>query len=95
MPELEMFFEYPESKYNDGIMLEEYHDRISLVAAYKSNGQGTAGKKWCYPQKDRGPAEKAIPWKIELGHDRDTAIQMLQDILRFLNPDDPGDGSPF
>ncbi len=87
MSELEMFFPYPNSKYSDGIMLEEYHDRLSLVAAQEGKGDGTTYKRWCYPQgKDRGPLDKAVPWKIELGHNRETAIKMLKDIISFLAP---------
>ena len=82
MPELEMFFEFPDNKYGEGIMLEEYNDRLSLVFAQKpKSGNGTVYKKWCYPQgKDRGPLEKAIPWKIHIGRDRQEAIEMLRAI---------------
>ena len=74
-------FEYPDDKYGSGIMLEEYNDRISLVLAQKSQGEGTVYKKWCYPQgKDRGPIEKAIPWKIQIGRDRIEAVEMLRKI---------------
>jgi len=59
MSELEVFFEYPDSKYGEGIMLEEYNDRISLVLAQKGKGEGTAWKKWAYPQnKERQPTER-------------------------------------
>ena len=81
MPELEIFFEYEDSKYGEGIMVEEYNDRISLVLAQQGKGDGTVYKKWCYPQgKDRAPLEKAIPWKIYLGPDRKKAVEMLRKI---------------
>ncbi len=81
MAELEVFFEYPDNQYGEGIMLEEYNDRISLVLAQKGKGNGTVYKKWVYPQgKDRGPIDKAIPHKIYLGHNREVAIDMLRKI---------------
>ena len=83
MAELEIFFEYPDNKYGEGIMVEEYNDRISLVLAQKGQ-EGTTWKKWVYPQKRvdgrNEPNEKAIPHKIYLGHDRATAIDMLRKI---------------
>ena len=92
MAELEIFFEYPDNKYGEGIMLEEYNDRISLVLAQKGQGGGTVWKKWVYPQnKDRQPIEKAIPHKIYLGHNRETAIEMLRKIaieLKGVKGDD-------
>ena len=84
MAELEMFFEYPGEKYGEGIMLEEYNDRISLVLAQRGKGEGTIWKKWVYSQKrvdgQNLPSEKAIPHKIYLGHNRETAIEMLRKI---------------
>lgn len=84
MAELEIFFEIEGSQYGEGIMLEEYHDRISLVSANKGK-EGTNYKKWCFPQtKDRVPAEKAIPWKISLGPNRKSAVDMLRKIAMEL-----------
>ena len=81
----EIFFEIPGSKYGEGIMLEEYNDRISLVLAQKGKGNGTTYKKWCFPQtKDREPAEKAIPWKIQIGRDRQEAVETLRKIAMEL-----------
>lgn len=81
MSELEIFFEYPNDQYGQGIMLEEYNDRINLVSAQKAQGNGTVYKKWVFPQtKDRQPAEKAIPHKIYLGNNRESAIEMLRKI---------------
>ena len=61
--------------------MEEYNDRISLVLAQKGQAEGTVWKKWVFPQgKDRQPNEKAIPHKIYLGHNRQSAIDMLRKI---------------
>ena len=80
---MEIFFEFDWSKYGEGVMLEEYQGKYSLVAAVKGKGKGTVFKKWCYPQKDKKPNEKAIPWKITLGDKREAAT-MLQKILSEL-----------
>lgn len=95
MAELEIFFPYPNSKYGDGIILEEWHDRLSLVVGSKSQ-EGTVYKKWVFPQtKDREPASKAIPWKVQLGSSREEAIDMLKNILMELGVDMSDDGVPF
>ncbi len=78
----EIFFPYPKSEYNEGIMLEEYKNTYCLVSAM--SGQNGAFKKWCYPQtKNRFASEKAIPWKINLGNHRES-IDMLRKILDEL-----------
>ena len=85
MAELEVFIKYPDNKYGEGIMIEEYNDRISLVLAQEGQGNGTVWKKWVFPQnKERMPMEKAIPHKIYLGHNRETAIDMLRQIAMHL-----------
>ena len=90
MAETEVFFEYPNDQYNQGIIVEEFNDRISLVLAQKPKGNGTIYKKWCFPQtKDRQPTEKPIPWKIFIGHDRQSAIEMLRRIAIHLKGDGP------
>lgn len=80
---MEIFFEIPESKYGDGIFLQEYNGKISLVSGRKGK-EGTNHMRWCYPQKDKGPAEKAIPWQIGLGLNRQSAATLLQKILSEL-----------
>lgn len=83
----EIFFDL-ETKYGEGVLLEEYNEEYSLIAASKGQGQGTIFKKWVFPQmKDRKPAEKALPWKVTLGGHRQ-AIKALEYFLKHLKGED-------
>jgi len=81
----EIFWKKPNSEHGEGIMLEKYNDKISLVACNISRKMnGTIYKKWGFPQdRDRKPQEVAIPWKIEFGSSRD-AISALEYFLNQL-----------
>ena len=98
----EFYRPYPNDNYNQGIVLEEYNGVLSLVASGKGAGsESTVYKKWGFPQKkDKQPADKAIPWKIRLGNDRE-AVAMLKFFLSQLtnipedSPELPGTDIPF
>ena len=82
MPDL--FIEIPDSKYGDGIILEEYNGKWSLVGA-QTGKDGNQYKRWVFPQgRDRQPTEKPIPLKITLG-DRKTATDILKSLFRHLD----------
>ena len=72
-------FVITDEQWKNGVALEEYGGKFSLVRAYQGN-DGAIFVKWGYPQKDKAPIEKALPWKVELG-DKDQAADILQ---RFL-----------
>ena len=94
---LEIFLADPDSKYNEGIMLEEYNGILSLVYAQKSKeDDGKVYKRWCFPQdKDLQPREKAIPWKVRLGK-REQAVKTLKYFLdQLVNTEDEGEGPPI
>lgn len=84
MATLEIFIEIPGSKYGEGIMLNEYNGEVSLVSARKGKGNGTNYMKWCFPERDKQPTEKAVPWKIKIGMGRKEAATVLQKILAEL-----------
>jgi len=75
-------FVITDEKWSRGAMIEEYGGKISIV-------RGSLGKDgnqyvdWGYPQKNKEPIEKAIPWKVELGS-REEAIEMLNRFLSVL-----------
>jgi len=78
------FFEIPDSKYSEGIILEEYQGSWSLVSG-RTGTDGKNYKKWGFPQgKDKEAIGKAIPWKIYLGPSRKAAIDMLRKIAMEL-----------
>jgi len=100
------FVALPDSKYGDGILLEEYNGTMSLVRAFMGN-EGKPVMKWCFPQgKDREPGPKGLPWKIELGS-REHAAEVLRHFLGVLTGqqapqaqqagpvDEPDDDIPF
>lgn len=79
----EIFYKVPESKYGDGVFLEEYKGTYQLIAG-NTGGDGTNYKKWAFPQnKDRKPTEKAIPVSVNLGP-RHTAIDILKKMVAEL-----------
>ena len=67
---------------NRGIALEEYNGKLSLTKG-NIGRDGNQYFEWGYPQRDRAPQEKAIPWKIILG-DKQEAIEVLNRILSVL-----------
>lgn len=72
-------------KWGEGIIIEFYQGSYSMVLGNR-NDNGTY-KQWCYPQKrgkERGPIDKAVPWKIPLG-DAETAINTLRLIAEAIN----------
>ena len=81
-------FVITDEQWKNGVALEEYGGKFSLVRAYQDREDGVR-LKWGYPQKDKAPIEKAVPWKVELG-DRDTAVSVLNRFLIELDaPNDP------
>ena len=97
MSEFEQFFENEESSYGEGVMLNKYGDRYSIISARKSNKtEGTIYLEWCFPQdKDRKPKEKSIPLGVRLGK-RDHAIKVLHEMLAALgDKQQPDEDIPF
>jgi hypothetical protein len=82
--EKKKFYEYETSQYGDGILLDEYRQEFSLVAAKRKDDE--IFMEWVFPQKrdgSRGPIDKSLPWKIKLGP-RAEAIKVLKFFLRQL-----------
>jgi len=84
MATIEIFIEIPSSKYGEGVMINEYNEEVSLVSARKAKGNGTNYMKWCFPERDKKPIAKAVPWKITIGKTRKEAATVLQKILAEL-----------
>ena len=74
-----------ESKYGDGIMVEEYNGDWFLVSAYESK-TGETVKRWCYPQRDKAPVEKAMPWKIKIGSSQEEAAKVMAQLYHAVKP---------
>jgi hypothetical protein len=85
-----IFYEYESSQYGDGILLDEYRNEFSLVAAKRKEKE--IFMEWVFPQKRDGskePIDKSLPWKIKLGS-RQEAIKALKFFLKQLE----GESSP-
>lgn len=76
-----------DEQWHNGIALEEYNGKISLVRAYRGKNKEVY-VKWGFPEKDKAPTEKAIPWKVELGSESE-AVEILTKLLQNLG------GIPF
>ena len=91
----EIFYEYESSQYGDGILLNEYRNEFSLVAAKRKEGE--VFMEWVFPQRRDGskkPIDKSLPWKIKLGP-RDEAIKVLKFFLENLESETHApDGHP-
>lgn len=97
----DIFYKYEGNKYGSGILLNEYNNEFSLVAANQKDDQ--TFMEWVFPQKKDGsktPIDKALPWKIKLGNKEESVkilkffIDVLEDKANALKPPDYPDGLP-
>ena len=90
----DIFYEYEDSQFGDGVILNEYRNEFSLVAAKQKDGK--TFMEWMYPQKKDGskqPIDKSLPWKIKLGG-REEAIRLLRFFLEKLEGGHSAPGKP-
>jgi len=80
-----------DQQYHNGVCLELYNDEIGICRANKSK-DGKVYVKWGYPERDRKPIEKSIPWKVNLGT-KSQAIEMLETFVSILKGDTAGEQS--
>ena len=80
----QIFYEYEDGRFGDGITLDFYRGEYALVSAKKGQDDKIY-MQWCYPQKSggKGPLEKSLPWKIKLG-EKTEAIKVLKFFLSHL-----------
>lgn len=79
------FIKDEDSQYSEGVLLDEYHGKYSLVSARQGN-DGTVYMQWAYPQKRDGsktPIDKAVPWKVTFGN-KGQAVNALRHFLGLL-----------
>ena len=82
---MEKFIALKDSKWGEGVQLEEYNESFSLVTARKGDDDKVY-LKWGFPQnKDRKPIEKSIPWKVTIGGSKEEAVEMLTAMLEYLS----------
>ena len=103
MSNFELFFDMG-TEYGDGITLNKYGDRYSLVRSRKSKkADGTIYMDWAFPQdRDKEPRKKAIPLGVNLGN-KTEAVAFLRWALGQLEPNGKpvpqplpsGDSIPF
>ena len=89
---MEIFLEDPESKWGEGVMLEEYNGAFRLLSA--QNKEGTVYKKWCFPVgKDKKPISKMFPMGVRMGS-KMQAVATLKYFLEQLTTQEE-DTEPF
>lgn len=94
MEDSKFFCELPDSEYGEGVMLDEYHEKWSLVAARKAK-DGKVYMSWCFPQGiDRKPKEKGVPWKVNLGNQKQ-ALKTLKHFIALLGRTPDSEEIPF
>lgn len=64
------------SQYGDGVKLQDYKGTFFVIAT-KYNSEGEVFMQWAFPQVNRKPTEKAIPFKVSLGTKKE-AIETLE-----------------
>ncbi len=67
------------SQYGDGVKLQDYKGVFSVIAT-NYNSEGEIFMKWTFPQINRKPTEKAIPFKVSLGTKKE-AIEILESFV--------------
>lgn len=82
------FIEFADSKWREGVQLEEYKGEYSIITARQ--GDDKIYFKWGFPQgKDKKPIEKSLPWKVKIGQDKDEAVKVLKGLLAELEGQSP------
>lgn len=76
----EMFF--PTDNKGKGLLLQEYNERFSIVAAFKPV-QGTVKINWGKPEIKGELSEKSYPWKVTLGN-HTQSIKLLKSMIAAL-----------
>lgn len=89
-----MHYALPESKYNEAIIIEEYNGQWSLVLG-RLGKDGEEYKKWCYPERDKKPLEKSVPWKIPIGGSKEEARETLKELWQALGGETDDEQIPF
>ena len=82
-----------DQKYNSGFTIDEYNGKISIVNARQAD-DGRTWIEWCFPQKRKDgenvPGDKALPWKILLGKNREEAIKTWETVRNMLRGENEG-----
>ena len=69
-------------KYGEGVCIDRYKNEYSLCLATKIPS-GDIWKRWCFPQVDKQPSDKAIPMRITFGF-KEQAIQYLEKLIYMI-----------
>lgn len=84
-------------EYKTGIAIDEYNGAYALVAA-QAGKDGKIYTRWGYPEKNKQPMGKSIPWKITIGDGEQAvaALTALRNVLLGGEPEtDPESEIPF
>jgi hypothetical protein len=69
MSEFEQVIDIEGSNYNEVIIVNKRGDNYQLILGRRpKNAEGTVMWQMCYPQFDKKPRDKAVPWCFTLGN---------------------------
>ena len=84
----DIFVANENSKYGDGIVINLYDGKYSLIPAKKKGDE--IYLEWCFPQgPDRKPKGTSVPWKVVIGESEEQAAATLAKLYRMLKPAKP------
>ena len=84
MSEAEITIPIEGSDYDEVILLNKRGDKWQAILGRKSKkAEGTVMWQMCYPQYDKKPRDKAVPWNIPLGNSQQ-AIKLALSIATAL-----------
>ena len=93
MAEEKWFIEDQDSEHGEGLLIDEYNGRWSVVRARKGK-DGGVWMEWAYPQKrdgSKGAMEKAFPWGLKFGDSKEAATNKLRELALRIE----GEEVPF
>lgn len=87
MTDKKWFIEDEDSAYGEGLLVDEYNGRWSVIRARKDN-EGKVWMEWAYPQKRDGskePMEKSFPWGLKFGNSKEAAAAKLRELAEKID----------
>ena len=81
----DIFVANENSKYGDGIVINLYDGKYSLIPARQKGDE--IYLEWCFPQDpDRKPKGTSVPWKVVIGESEEQAAATLAKLYRMIVP---------
>ena len=91
MSEFEQVIDIEGSQYNEVLIVNKRGDNYQIILGRKpKNAEGTVMWQMCYPQFDKKPRDKAVPWCFTMGN-MSQSRKLIKDIaaafgLQIVSP---------